>query len=116
MHVLAMDSSSVLSFFSLLLLLSLSPLAEAVRFVLSREECFTENVEYDGDMVHVSFVVISYEHAWNYHQEASGIDLSVRSPPNFPSPCSFPLLRLLKNDPRFWKASILESNHMSSLL
>ena len=51
--------------------------SDAVRFVLSKEECFTENVEYDGDLVHVSFVVITYEHGWNYQQETGAIDLSV---------------------------------------
>ena len=77
------SSSSALPI--LLLLLSLSRLAESVRFVLTREECFTENVEYDGDMVHVSFVVISYEHAWNYQQQSTGVDLSVGAYLRFPS-------------------------------
>ena len=79
------SSSSALPILLLLLLLSLSRLAESVRFVLTREECFTENVEYDGDMVHVSFVVIRYEHAWNYQQQSTGIDLSVGSYLRFPS-------------------------------
>ncbi|MCO5607035.1 hypothetical protein L7F22_061226 [Adiantum nelumboides] len=40
--------------------------AKAVRFVLNREECFHETVEYDGDLVHVSFVI---EGPNNFRQE-----------------------------------------------
>jgi hypothetical protein len=53
--------------------------SDAVRFILNKEECFTEHVEYDGDMVHVSFVVIRYEQSWNYQQHSGGVDLSVRT-------------------------------------
>lgn len=55
--------------------------ASAIRFLLSTQECFTESVEYDGDLVHVSFVVIKADRAWDY--EAPGIDLSIEGPGNF---------------------------------
>ncbi|MCO5552781.1 hypothetical protein L7F22_006298 [Adiantum nelumboides] len=51
--------------------------AKAVRFVLNQEECFHETVEYDGDLVHVSFVVIRADSAWNFHHPISGVDLTV---------------------------------------
>ncbi|CAM8993962.1 unnamed protein product [Rhodiola kirilowii] len=41
-----------------LLILSISPAPLAIRFVIDREECLSHNVEYEGDTVHVSFVVI----------------------------------------------------------
>ncbi|KAH7352989.1 hypothetical protein KP509_19G073800 [Ceratopteris richardii] len=56
--------------------------ANAVRVVLSHEECFYETVEYDGDLIHVSFVVIRAEHYWNYEYPA-GIDLTIEGPNNF---------------------------------
>jgi len=62
-----------------LLALCLAPLlrgAAAIRFVIDREECFSHNVEYEGDTVHVSFVVIKAETPWHYSEE--GVDLVVR--------------------------------------
>ena len=50
--------------------------AAAIRFVIDREECFSHNVEYEGDTVHVSFVVIKAETPWHYSEE--GVDLVVR--------------------------------------
>jgi len=44
--------------------------------VIDREECFSHNVEYEGDTVHVSFVVIKTETPWHYSEE--GVDLVVR--------------------------------------
>lgn len=46
-----------------------------IRFVIDREECFSHNVQYDGDTVHVSFVVIKVESSWHYTQD--GVDLLV---------------------------------------
>jgi hypothetical protein len=56
-------------------LLLLRP-AEGIRFVIDREECFSHNVEYEGDTVHVSFVVIKADTPWHYSEE--GVDLVVR--------------------------------------
>ncbi|MCO5579908.1 hypothetical protein L7F22_033774 [Adiantum nelumboides] len=55
--------------------------AMALQFLLNNEECFTESVEYDGDLVQVSYVVIKSDRAWDY--EAPGIDLSIEGPGNF---------------------------------
>lgn len=78
---------AMLRFLQLLLLLFLfvpsfcpQP-ALAIRFVLNREECFSESVEYDGDLLHISFVVIRVERAWQY--EVPGIDLTIEGPGNF---------------------------------
>lgn len=49
---------------------------EGIRFVIDREECFSHNVEYEGDTVHVSFVVIKADTPWHYSEE--GVDLVVR--------------------------------------
>ncbi|KAI5072447.1 hypothetical protein GOP47_0012553 [Adiantum capillus-veneris] len=57
--------------------------AKAVRFVLTQEECFSEEVEYDGDLMHVSFVVIRADSAWNFHHPISGVDLTIEGPNNF---------------------------------
>ena len=50
--------------------------AEGVRFVIDREECLSHDVKYEGDTVHVSFVVIKAESPWHFSDE--GIDLVVR--------------------------------------
>ena len=50
--------------------------AAAIRFVIDREECFSHNVDYEGDTVHVSFVVIKADTPWHYTQD--GVDLVVR--------------------------------------
>lgn len=64
----------------LMVLLCLRP-AIAIRFLLSKEECFTHSVEYDGDLVQVSFVVIKADRAWDY--DPPGIDLSIEGPGHF---------------------------------
>ncbi|KAI4305612.1 hypothetical protein L6164_028968 [Bauhinia variegata] len=51
---------------------------EAIRFVIDRDECFSHDVKYEGDTVHVSFVVIKADSPWHYGNE--GIDLVVRGP------------------------------------
>lgn len=66
-----------LSVFILLVLLSSSQAVFGIRFVIDREECFSHNVEYDGDTVHVSFVVIKSDAAWHYSED--GVDLVVSS-------------------------------------
>ncbi|KAF0914424.1 hypothetical protein E2562_028509 [Oryza meyeriana var. granulata] len=52
--------------------------AAAIRFVIDREECFSHNVDYEGDTVHVSFVVIKAETPWHYTED--GVDLVVKDP------------------------------------
>lgn len=47
-----------------------------IRFVIDREECFSHYVQYEGDAVHASFVVISVtDSTWHLTQE--GLDLTV---------------------------------------
>lgn len=58
----------------MLLLLRLNAVI-GIRFVIDREECFSHNVEYEGDSVHASFVIISTDSTWQYTQE--GLDLVV---------------------------------------
>uniref|UniRef100_A0A2P2KYD8 GOLD domain-containing protein n=1 Tax=Rhizophora mucronata TaxID=61149 RepID=A0A2P2KYD8_RHIMU len=49
-----------------------------IRFVIEREECFSYDVKYEGDTVHVSFVVIKAESSWHYSHE--GVDLVIKGP------------------------------------
>ena len=46
-----------------------------IRFVIDREECFSYSVPYEGDKVHVSFVVIKADTPWHYGDD--GVDLVV---------------------------------------
>ncbi|KAI6676294.1 hypothetical protein NL676_037090 [Syzygium grande] len=46
--------------------------------MIDREECFAHDVQYEGDTVHVSFVVIKSDSAWHYSQD--GADLVVKGP------------------------------------
>ncbi|XWS47300.1 hypothetical protein CRYUN_Cryun14cG0140600 [Craigia yunnanensis] len=52
--------------------------AVGVRFVIDREECLSHDVKYEGDTVHVSFVVIKAESPWHFSDE--GIDLVIKGP------------------------------------
>ncbi|CAI0374114.1 unnamed protein product [Linum tenue] len=62
-----------------LLAVCLSPQAVlGIRFVIDREECFSHDVKYDGDTVHVSFVVIKSDSSWR--NSAEGIDLVIKGP------------------------------------
>ncbi|KAL2332841.1 hypothetical protein Fmac_014054 [Flemingia macrophylla] len=49
-----------------------------IRFVIDREECFSHNVQYEGDKIHASFVVIKIDTAWQYTHD--GVDLTVKGP------------------------------------
>ncbi|XP_027062803.1 transmembrane emp24 domain-containing protein p24beta2-like [Coffea arabica] len=49
-----------------------------IRFVIDREECVSHNVEYEGDTVHISFVVIKADDPWHYGEE--GVDLVIQGP------------------------------------
>lgn len=46
-----------------------------IRFVIDREECLSHNVDFEGDTVHVSFVVIKAESPWHFSED--GVDLVV---------------------------------------
>uniref|UniRef100_A0A2N9EJ93 GOLD domain-containing protein n=1 Tax=Fagus sylvatica TaxID=28930 RepID=A0A2N9EJ93_FAGSY len=46
---------------------------EGIRFSIDKEECLSHKVEYEGDTVHVSFVVIKANSLWHYDKE--GVDL-----------------------------------------
>ncbi|EOY11993.1 Emp24/gp25L/p24 family/GOLD family protein [Theobroma cacao] len=46
-----------------------------IRFVIDREECLSHNVKYEGDTIHVSFVVIKTDSTW--HSSDEGVDLVV---------------------------------------
>ncbi|KAJ3681277.1 hypothetical protein LUZ60_015766 [Juncus effusus] len=63
--------------FALALILHMGP-ALGIRFVIDREECFSHNVEYEGDTVHSSFVVIKADTPWHYSDD--GVDLVVKDP------------------------------------
>ncbi|CAH9108026.1 unnamed protein product [Cuscuta europaea] len=51
--------------------------AYGIRFVIDREECFSQKVEL-GETVHFSFVVIKSENSWRYSED--GVDLLVSGP------------------------------------
>ncbi|KAI3417049.1 GOLD domain-containing protein [Psidium guajava] len=63
---------------AMLVLFSSLRAVSGIRFVIDREECFSHNVEYDGDTVHVSFVVIKSDSSWHYSD--NGVDLLVKGP------------------------------------
>ncbi|KAF8019643.1 hypothetical protein BT93_G0356 [Corymbia citriodora subsp. variegata] len=46
-----------------------------IRIMIDREECFSHDVQYEGDTVHASFVVIKSDSSWHYSQE--GVDLVI---------------------------------------
>ncbi|KAG8057328.1 hypothetical protein GUJ93_ZPchr0002g24073 [Zizania palustris] len=76
-----MEERSLRLGYLLLLVLWMLPFLRptvAIRFVIDREECFSHNVDYEGDTVHVSFVVIKAETPWHYTED--GVDLVVKDP------------------------------------
>lgn len=60
---------------AVVLLLADLQLAVGIRFVMDREDCFSHQVQYVGDTVHVSFVVIKADSPWHYTED--GVDLTV---------------------------------------
>ncbi|PKA55254.1 Transmembrane emp24 domain-containing protein p24beta2 [Apostasia shenzhenica] len=70
-------SSKLLSLVAVVLL-SYMQLAVGIRFVIDREECFSHEVPYEGDTVHISFVVIKTDTPWHYGNE--GVDLVIKDP------------------------------------
>ncbi|CAI8587148.1 unnamed protein product [Vicia faba] len=60
------------------LIVMLLKVTEGIRFVIDRDECFSHEVKYEGDTVHVSFVVIKADSPWHYGDE--GVDLVVKGP------------------------------------
>ncbi|KAL9259178.1 Transmembrane emp24 domain-containing protein [Drosera capensis] len=73
---LEMNKLCVAPIFLLVIIVSLQ-LASGLRLVIDRQECFSQKVEYEWDTVHVSFVVIKYDSAW---QSEHGVDLVVTGP------------------------------------
>ncbi|KAL5707329.1 hypothetical protein ACHQM5_025388 [Ranunculus cassubicifolius] len=71
-------SSSVLLTLVVMCFLSSLQSAVGIRFVIDREECFSHSVQYEGDTVHFSFVVIKADAPWHYGEE--GVDLVVKGP------------------------------------
>ncbi|GMH12004.1 hypothetical protein Nepgr_013845 [Nepenthes gracilis] len=53
--------------------------AVGLRFVIDREECFSHNIQYEGDNVHFSFVVIKDDGPW-HSGDNGGVDLIVKGP------------------------------------
>ncbi|KAF5482632.1 hypothetical protein F2P56_003187 [Juglans regia] len=51
---------------------------EGIRFSIDREECLSHDVQYEGDTVHASFVVIKTDSQWHYFDD--GVDLVVKGP------------------------------------
>lgn len=51
--------------------------ATGIRFVMEKEECFSYKVEYEGDTLHISFVVIKSDSPWHFSED--GVDLVVCS-------------------------------------
>ncbi|XP_021300849.1 transmembrane emp24 domain-containing protein p24beta2 [Herrania umbratica] len=51
---------------------------QGVRFVIDREECLSQDAKYEGDTLHVSFVVIKADSPWHFSDE--GIDLVIKGP------------------------------------
>ncbi|CAA7407146.1 unnamed protein product [Spirodela intermedia] len=70
------SAQKILPVLALVLALSLQS-ASGLRFVIDREECFSHQVPYEGDTVHVSFVVIKTE-GWGYGDD--GVDLVIKGP------------------------------------
>ncbi|GAV68457.1 EMP24_GP25L domain-containing protein [Cephalotus follicularis] len=60
-----------------ILMLSMEPTA-GIRFVIDREECFSHDAKFEGDTLHVSFVVIKADSPWRVTDE--GVDLVIKGP------------------------------------
>ncbi|XP_021887112.1 transmembrane emp24 domain-containing protein p24beta2 isoform X2 [Carica papaya] len=52
--------------------------ATGIRFVMEKEECFSYKVEYEGDTLHISFVVIKSDSPWHFSED--GVDLVIKGP------------------------------------
>ncbi|VVA26439.1 PREDICTED: transmembrane emp24 [Prunus dulcis] len=52
--------------------------SDGLRFVIDREECFSHDAKYQGDTIHVSFVVIKVDSSW--HNTEDGVDLVIKGP------------------------------------
>ncbi|CAH8343754.1 unnamed protein product [Eruca vesicaria subsp. sativa] len=52
--------------------------AIGIRFVIDREECFSHKADYEGDTLHVSFVVIKSDSQWHFNED--GVDLVIHGP------------------------------------
>ncbi|XP_016439751.1 transmembrane emp24 domain-containing protein p24beta2 [Nicotiana tabacum] len=56
----------------------------AIRFVIDREECLSQNVEYDGDTLQLSFVVIAPDTPWHYYTTEPSLHLLIKGPSGEP--------------------------------
>jgi hypothetical protein len=56
---------------------------QGIRFVIDKKECWSHEVQFPGDTVHVSFVVIKSENSWNYDHYTVGLDLIVEGPSGY---------------------------------
>ena len=59
--------------------LVLSPVS-CYRVTVDKKECFIQEVEAEGQMVHGSFVVVKSDNAWTTEFETVGMDLLVSAP------------------------------------
>ncbi|KAJ4730245.1 Transmembrane emp24 domain-containing protein [Melia azedarach] len=59
-------------------ILNLVRITEGIRFDIDRKECLSYNVEYEGDTLHVSFVVIKADSPWHFTDD--GVDLVIKGP------------------------------------
>ncbi|KAK7302268.1 hypothetical protein RJT34_13153 [Clitoria ternatea] len=68
----------MLNFATALVILSSLNAVLGIRFVINREDCFFHDVQYEGDKVHASFVVIKVDTTWQFTED--GVDLVVKGP------------------------------------
>ncbi|KAG0624171.1 hypothetical protein M758_3G229200 [Ceratodon purpureus] len=55
--------------------------AQGLRFVIDKTECWQHEVPFDGDEVHVSYVVIKSDYSWSFGSDTvAGLDLTVEGP------------------------------------
>ncbi|XP_074357838.1 transmembrane emp24 domain-containing protein p24beta2-like [Apium graveolens] len=52
---------------------------EGVRFVIDRQECISHKVDYEGETVHISFVVVKSDAPWT-SETTQGVDLVIKGP------------------------------------
>ncbi|KAK1389168.1 Transmembrane emp24 domain-containing protein p24beta2 [Heracleum sosnowskyi] len=52
---------------------------QGIRFVIDRQECMSHKVEYEGDTVHISFIVLKSDAPWNSGSN-QGVDLVITGP------------------------------------
>ncbi|XP_044502160.1 transmembrane emp24 domain-containing protein p24beta2 [Mangifera indica] len=53
-------------------------ITQGIRFEIDREECLSHNVDYEGDTLHLSFVVVKSDTPW--HLTDDGVHLLIKGP------------------------------------